>query len=218
MKPSYLAPVRADGRLLKSKIVDFAIVLEPSPTTAAGFKNLDPLDQASTASYNQTTDNTAITRPLAVNIETKEAGGDFNEAVMQLAVWTSAQYARLKRLAATAGTLQDGILQLPVLPVLIVQGSTWTLGAASHDAGGTVRSPLSLFHHIILKALALQTLWQMFPIGSSNEILGLYKIVAALHRLMAWAETEYRPWFEANMVPLTPYQKAALPNSGHVGG
>lgn len=50
----------------------------------------------------------------------------------------------------------------------------------------------------------------MFPIGTSNSIIGIYKIIAALHQLMAWAEEEYRPWFESNMVPLTPEEKVAF--------
>ena len=47
-------------------------------------------------------------------------------------------------------------------------------------------------------------------IGHSSDALGTYQIIAALQRLMSWAETEYRVWFEANMVPLTPMQEQAL--------
>ena len=50
----------------------------------------------------------------------------------------------------------------------------------------------------------------MFQIGDSVDMLGVYKIIAALQRLMAWAQLEYRPWFEERMVPLTDEQRASL--------
>lgn len=50
----------------------------------------------------------------------------------------------------------------------------------------------------------------MFQIGSSSEILGVYKIIAALQRLMLWAICDYKPWFESYMVPLTPEEKLAF--------
>lgn len=71
ISPTSLAPIRADGRHLGTKLVDFTVLLEPSQVTAAGFKNLDPLPQASTSSYNLITDSSFIDRVLAVNIETQ---------------------------------------------------------------------------------------------------------------------------------------------------
>lgn len=128
------------------KIVDFAILLQPNAITAAGFKNLDPLPQASSASYNQTTDNTTISKILAVNMETKASGGNINEAIMQLSIWSSAQFERLKKLAETAGKF-DSMPEMPVLPCMIVQGAIWAVCAATHDSGETVCTPHSYEKH-----------------------------------------------------------------------
>lgn len=146
ISPPYLAPAREDGKLLVKKIVDFAILLQPNAITAAGFKNLDPLPQASSASYNQTTDNTTISKILAVNMETKASGGNINEAIMQLSIWSSAQFERLKKLAETAGKF-DSMPEMPVLPCMIVQGAIWAVCAATHDSGETVCTPHSYEKH-----------------------------------------------------------------------
>ena len=143
VSPPTLVPARADGQYLKTKLVDFGIILKPSRVTDTGFKNLDPLPQASAASYNQTTDNTLLDRPLAVNIETEEVGGDFNEALMQLSIWSSAQYARLRLLAQSTG--QENVT-MPVLPAIIVQGPIWTLCATSHNDNQTASFRLFLLH------------------------------------------------------------------------
>ena len=121
-------------------MVDFAIVLEPSPTTIAGFsENLDPLDPThGVASFNQTTDHIVSNRPLAVNIESKSHTGDFDKAFLQLSIWISAQYKRLSLLAETAGHKAKE-MQLPPLPLLIAHGARWTLGFATHHNGETVR-------------------------------------------------------------------------------
>lgn len=55
-----------------------------------------------------------------------------------------------------------------------------------------------------------KTFWQIFEVGSSNSVIGIYKIIAALHWLMSWAEEDYRPWFERNMVPLTREEKVTF--------
>ena len=123
--------------MLKGKIVDFAIVLQPSERLDEGFKNLEPLNGSNTASYNQPTDSNIIDRPLAISIETKTEGAGFDAGLLQLSMWTSAQYKRLELLAEARGKDADSFA-MPVLPLLLVQGTTWTLYAASHDAKGSV--------------------------------------------------------------------------------
>ena len=62
-------------------------------------------------------------------------------------------------------------------------------------------------HHT--DVLSVQTLWQLFAIGSSNDISGIYKIIAALQQLFAWAALEYRPWFETHVAPVVIEKEAS---------
>ena len=137
--PRTLAPPRANGTYVKTKMVYFAIVLEPSTITSTGFRYLEPLDPKCVASYNQTTDHTIIDRPLAISIETKTHSGNLDEAVIQLSIWVSAQYQRLIKLAKSSGC-KDETMPMPLLPMLIAYGATWVLYVASHNAGQTVRA------------------------------------------------------------------------------
>lgn len=47
----------------------------------------------------------------------------------------------------------------------------------------------------------MQTLWSGGDaFGNTSTLLGMYRIVAGLQRLMQWAETVYRPWFTENII------------------
>ena len=88
-------------------------------------------------SYNQTTDSIIADRPLAVSIETKPQGTGLSGGLVQLSTWTSAQYRRLNLLAKACGVDADSVA-MPILPLLLVEGATWTLYAATLGAKGPV--------------------------------------------------------------------------------
>ncbi|TKA62185.1 hypothetical protein B0A49_12771 [Cryomyces minteri] len=44
------------------------------------------------------------------------------------------------------------------------------------------------------------TLWSHIPIGSTQTLDGIYKVLAALHHLMDWAAMRYQPWLEQNVL------------------
>ena len=119
-------------------MVDFAIVLEPSKRLRQGFKNMDPVRESRDVSYNQTTDSTIVNRPLAVSIETKRGGGDIDQGLVQLSTWTAAQYRRLELLAEARGPKAARSIDMPILPLLLVDGEKWTLYAASQGEEGPV--------------------------------------------------------------------------------
>lgn len=72
---------------------------------------------------------------------------------------------------------------IPPLPVLTVQGHTWSLYYLEHD-------------HERDDA----TLWGCGQFGSTETLLGAYQVVAALQVLMLWAVEVYQPWFEEKIL------------------
>lgn len=131
-----LAPNMESGEKLGSKMVDFAVVLRPSEATKEGFRNLEALPNAPSLSFNQTCINTIIDKPIALSIETKSSNIAADQALPQLSIWACAQYAKLRQLTASARYKGSGFVQLPVLPLIVAQGASWILYAASQDPSG----------------------------------------------------------------------------------
>ena len=69
---------------------------------------------------------------------------------------------------------------MPPLPVLLMSGRNWKcyFVRKHSDNNILVQGPID--------------------IGSSNSILGIFKILAAIQRLARWSTEDYLPWFEAN--------------------
>ncbi|EEU35521.1 uncharacterized protein NECHADRAFT_9732, partial [Fusarium vanettenii 77-13-4] len=118
-------------------------------------------------------------RPIAVNIETKTPDGSSQEGMAQLSVWAATHFERLRALkkskAAILGESQKEEALSTALPLLLIQGSTWSLFFA---VDGTDR--IDIFNGIV--------------IGDTATILGCYKVVAALRELATWSETTFRTW------------------------
>lgn len=80
---------------------------------------------------------------LACGIEVKEAGGDYNEAVMQLGVWCAAGLEKIRSM------ISPGVEQTLLQPSLgwTVIGHEWKLHIAWKEIDGNVVSPAcSLIH------------------------------------------------------------------------
>jgi hypothetical protein len=109
--------------------------------------------------------------PLSVSIETKRGAIGEGEAHIQLALWVSAHYAKLRQLTEK-GT------QMPWLPLLKVQGHDWKFLLAEH---------VDVEQIVILKEVR---------VGSTDSIQGIFQVIAALRRLARWTDEVYRPWFD----------------------
>ncbi|KAH7009297.1 uncharacterized protein B0I36DRAFT_402404, partial [Microdochium trichocladiopsis] len=105
-------------------------------------------------------------RPLAISIETKTPEAGEGGALAQLAVWISCGHRRVPE-----------TLRLPSLPFLRVVGHAWTLGFAI-DMGDKIA--LVDFPH---------------EIGHTRTIVGAYRLLANLRRVVEWADGPYREWF-----------------------
>lgn len=113
--------------------------------------------------------------PIAVSIVTKRGAVDEDEAFVQLSLWVSAHYIRLRQLAGPNTSL-------PVLPLILVLDHEWTflLAEKQEEKQGNGE------RIVILQGLTL---------GSTKWILAIFKVIAALRRLRQWVRDEYEPWF-----------------------
>lgn len=74
-----------------------------------------------------------------------------------------------------------GLAALPILPLILVQGHTWTL--KFYQSNG--ERELVVYGQRVL--------------GSTETVVGVYQIVEAVGRLARWAHDDYRPWLERLM-------------------
>ncbi|KAI4130890.1 MAG: hypothetical protein LQ338_001487 [Usnochroma carphineum] len=161
----------------KSKMVDFGIVIQPRALSSLWRKILEKCKAQPYYTINQTGANHVCKVPIAISIEVKRAGGSEDEALVQLETWVTAHYNNLKVLLRSGASAD---VKLPILPLLQTQGHDWSLMIAEFK---TEESLIILHRNIRL--------------GSTNDILGIYQIIASLRRLAQWVSEEYRPWWTA---------------------
>jgi hypothetical protein len=81
------------------------------------------------------------TIPLVCGIEVKESGGDYNEAVTQLGIWSAACLEKLKQLHRGSGgatdSLGSGESLLPIVGWTVV-GHEWKLHICWKSMDGAV--------------------------------------------------------------------------------
>ena len=163
-----LLPTVATGTT-QSKMVDLSFYVHRD----AGLEGnvLEKCVAKNTRSISQTMVEYARFTPLSVSIETKRGALGESEAHLQLALWVSAHYAKLRQLTRV-GT------EMPLLPLLKVQGHDWKFMLAEQVDDGQI---------VMLKELRL---------GSTDSIQGIFQVIAALRRLALWTDEVYKPWFD----------------------
>jgi hypothetical protein len=159
-------------------MVDFAIYIEETEELKEGLRRVAIQHPSITPSFNQTFEAALQTTPISVSIETKRTGSDWEEAMLQIGIWVTAQLTRLEQLLCDRGySIEDAREVMPFLPLLIVQGHEWYFLAATRDIDGQTR------------------IWSKVAIGSTMTPLGAYQIVATLCYLADWSKKVYAPWF-----------------------
>ncbi|KAL9609959.1 MAG: hypothetical protein Q9167_005311 [Letrouitia subvulpina] len=161
------------GISLASKMVDFALVVEPSRHMRQQMGLF--LDTRGMSSVNQTDAIFTETRPYACYIETKSSGEGEKKAGVQLVTFLAAHYEKLERLSGKKGT------DLPAMPVLTAQGHAWSL--------------------MIVGMNSRRQLYLMGAeeLGRTSKYLGIYQILAAIQRVAEWVSTDYMNWFAKNI-------------------
>ncbi|KAF4620217.1 hypothetical protein G7Y89_g14603 [Cudoniella acicularis] len=174
IQPTELIPITYSGVTAESKMVDFAIYIEETAESNKGMTRMATLHPSTSPSWNQTFDPPLCTTPIAVSIETKRPGIEWDKAIVQVSIWAAAQFRRLEQLLGDSG---HGGQDIPFLPLFVVQGHDWTFLAATRDADGRMR------------------IWSKVIVGSTTSPLGVYQIVATLRLLAGWITEVYKPWF-----------------------
>ncbi|KAK1763850.1 hypothetical protein QBC33DRAFT_596589 [Phialemonium atrogriseum] len=121
---------------VSSKMVDFALLLEPARDSSPLRSALEslvrslPLDHKS---INATAYGKLQVCPAPVAIETKLGSVDEDEAKAQVGIWVAAWFARMSLLCGE-GEGGAGVISVPVL---LISGTTWSMYHAS-DSGDAV--------------------------------------------------------------------------------
>lgn len=164
-----LVPGNKYGELLKSKMIDYAITLKP-PLFGEDqvITRLAASPRPLQRTINPCDYSPLCYNPVAISIETKSPDGGKENGEVQLSVWAMAYFNRLRTLT------QDPV---PItLPLVLVSDEHWKLMFAR-----------DLEHSIeIIDAV---------DFGDTRDIIGCYKILAALRLLCGWAEDTFLGWF-----------------------
>lgn len=168
-----------------SKKIDFCLHIEPRNSDAiedevalwtlkqyAG--DLEP------CSINHTDFRALAFRPVTTAIETKREGGDDEEARLQIGVWQAAQWKMLHFLLAKQGKVA-ALQSLPFLPAVMIRGHHWAFAATSRKDKKTI-------------------FWAGHVFGSTENPIGVYKIVRVIQELATWSRDEYWPWYKENVL------------------
>ena len=146
-----LLPTRAGTKTtMQGKMVDYAIVIEP--LTKVEKIIIKKVNEG--LEINSTSAECVRFNPIGIGTKT-ERDAQEDTAAIQLGTWVFAHFARLKQLTSA---------KLPVLPVLLVQGHTWSFMLAQRQKDQV----------LILRSLI---------IGDTNTVLGTYQVLAAIKRL-----------------------------------
>lgn len=143
--PTSLVPLDAYSESIRSKMVDWAVVLRPVGNLDGALARGRRLPDGGQLSFNHSRYGPLVDKPIVVSIETKPEGENLQQAYVQLAVWASSHLNRLRQLLADADapaaeTAASHVL--PHLPLLIAQGSQWSFLFACRQADGTTVSNL----------------------------------------------------------------------------
>jgi hypothetical protein len=156
---------------MQAKMVDYALIIESSGVMQS--RILSTLRVEGKPSINHTNTEHIRFTPIAVSIETKRGAIDEDSANVQLSVWVSAHFARLRQLS-------QGKAKLPILPLVVIQGHDWKMMVAEAKGDGRI---------IILRDLRL---------GATDTVLGIYQLISSVRRLARWVNEEYKPWLESH--------------------
>lgn len=158
----------------KSKMVDLGIVVKPRRLGPLWNKVAGKCSNLPYNTVNQTDATHVCQSPIAISGEVKRAGGDEIESLVQLGTWVTAHYNHLQILLKSA----KSAAKLPALPLLQIIGDRWRLIIAEmkpEDGQIILHSNIEL--------------------GSTNNILGIYQIIASIRLLAKWMSEQYRPWW-----------------------
>jgi hypothetical protein len=173
---SLLPAIAAKTLTFQGKMVDFAMVIEPSEELLD--RILEKLASEariySNGSINHAAADPIRFAPIAISMETKRAAVDEENANIQLATWVSAHFARLNQLTC-------GKAEMPILPCIIAQGHDWKFMIAERQRTGVC-------------------IFRQQSLGSTDSVVGIYQVLTAIQNMARWAEKDYWSWFKSEVL------------------
>ncbi|TKW60059.1 hypothetical protein CTA1_3135 [Colletotrichum tanaceti] len=162
-----------------SKMIDFAMYIDTDVVqdTHLSQRIKELRQKLPSNTVNSTPYHFLRNKPISVTIETKRSGG-LEQAVLQIGIWQAAHWAYLDRIASKKGATLDG---LEFLPGLVVSGADWYFVASTREGQRT-------------------TLWEKQPIGSTQSLVGTYKVIRTIQYLAWWSAEVYWPWFMSTIL------------------
>ncbi|RWA08959.1 hypothetical protein EKO27_g6149 [Xylaria grammica] len=107
--------------------VDFAIVFEPEPATAAASRIDARRESMPGLSVNHTDSAGLLHRPIVISVETKRTNDSSEKARVRLMAWLAAQWAKLESMTDCPPE---------ILPGIIIEGHDWYLVASTRAKDG----------------------------------------------------------------------------------
>lgn len=152
------------GLSAKIELVDFAIIVRPQESSPLE----DALEKECTSmprkTINQTDASYIRNKPIAISMKVNRHAGHEDVSMVELQTWVTAHYSMLKVLLSSNNAL--GKVELPVLPLIQVQGHMWNLWIAEFQ-----NSKNQIIIH------------RRISLGSTDTIVGIDQIIASVQRL-----------------------------------
>ncbi|KAL5866587.1 hypothetical protein ACKVWC_010480 [Pyricularia oryzae] len=208
----------------KSTMVDLCLVACPSnlvdPTAVAAKTAIDVLrTRLPGSSINHSDAPPLLDVPIVISIEVKGSGGDEQRQTLQVGTWQAAQWNMWSQLlegrllqkysidttpsdngggggeganngsvssAERAVAESDRLLgTLPYIPAILIRGHSWYLAATSRQGDKTI-------------------LWREYAFGTTQSVVGTYKIICGLQNLHRDVRDTFWPWYLRVILEIEP--------------
>ncbi|KAI3319231.1 hypothetical protein HD806DRAFT_288166 [Xylariaceae sp. AK1471] len=178
------------GNRGNNKRVDYVLVMD-MPKTARLQQQIsrviNSVDCCDVPHVNQTVYRPVEKSPIAVSIETKSEIPR-HDPLLQLGIWATAWHSRMYALRASIAGPNDTTPLLVTMPLIQVVGHVWRIYFAC-DVGTSI------------------DLYGPMTIGSTEDIISMYVLLASLEAIKNWIETTFQDamvkWFMVTDDPPT---------------
>lgn len=176
--------VRLDPKLIpkvrdidaESKLVDYALIADETLIPPKLVKQVLTNAKSGIASISHTTYERVRLRPICVSIETKTPDGRESTALVQLSLWATAHFNRLRTLLPPS---KRNIISIP-LPLIATVGGRYSLFFAIDGED------------------EISIVGGESDFGNTATLEGCYQVLKGLTSVGEWVRSVYVPWFVDN--------------------